>query len=464
MATTTTVQELKTFLETPRPESQNGHTAVSLFSGAGLSDTGYELAGFRFIVQAELEPFRSHLGKFNFPHSHWVVGDIRNKAKEIVAAYKQATPRTLDLLVATPPCQGMSTSNPSRGKRQTPEAALLEAKNGLILAIVPVVRELNPRLIVSENVRQILTLEVARDGKHKRVIDILQQELPEYQFFFGVVNIADYGIPQDRRRSVTVGIRRDEPWLQSLVCARRQPWPAPGHTEEPSQNQLPWNTVRQWFEYMNYEVLDAENKARAKGDHPLHFVPVYDMDRYLLVRDIPPFSGQSAYENVKCPDCGQDPVVKGLAICPTCGHAMTNRPIVIEDGVARLIKGFLSSYRRMAPDLPAPTVTTNSSHIGSDFKIHPWEHRVLSILEATDLQTVPRWYDWSYALKTRHQYTIRQVTGEAFPPYFTYQHGRVLDRLLSCLETNYDELAPVAGPGLGHRKAKKKPTITSVAP
>jgi DNA (cytosine-5)-methyltransferase 1 len=85
----------------------------------------------------------------------------------------------------------------------------------------------------------------------------------------------------------------------------------------------------------------------------------------------------------------------------------------------------------MEPDKPAPTVTTNSSHVGSDFKIHPWEHRVLSILEVSDLQTVPRFYDWSNALNEGRTYLIRNVVGEAFPPYFTYLHGMLLRKLLT---------------------------------
>jgi DNA (cytosine-5)-methyltransferase 1 len=109
---------------------------------------------------------------------------------------------------------------------------------------------------------------------------------------------------------------------------------------------------------------------------------------------------------------------------------MFNRPIVQNNGQVRLVKGFDSSYRRMPADRPASTVTTNSSHIGSDNKIHPWEHRVLSILECADLQTVPRCFDWSFALETKRNYLVRNLVGEAFPPYFTYLHGKVIRDLL----------------------------------
>ena len=121
----------------------------------------------------------------------------------------------------------------------------------------------------------------------------------------------------------------------------------------------------------------------------------------------------------------------GLIRCPSCDAVMRNRPYVERDGQLALIKGFHSSYRRMTPNRPAYTVTTNSSHVGSDFKIHPSENRVLSILECADLQTVPRFYDWTHAKKNRRLYLIRNLVGEAFPTYFTYLHGRVLAELLS---------------------------------
>ena len=115
---------------------------------------------------------------------------------------------------------------------------------------------------------------------------------------------------------------------------------------------------------------------------------------------------------------------------------MRNRPYVERNGHPSLIRGFYSSYRRMNPSRPAYTITTNSSHVGSDFKIHPWENRVLSILECADLQTVPRFYDWTRARENGTTYLIRNLVGEAFPTYFTYLHGRVLSQILSYSESS----------------------------
>lgn len=431
---TTVVQDVKEFIEQPLPEFAGSLTAASIFSGAGLSDMGYALAGFRFVCQVERDTRRAKVGQSNFPNSYWISDDVRRCREEIVRLVRGGADSQLDMLVATPPCQGMSSSNPSRGRRQTDEATAQEEKNRLILEIIPLVKELRPRVIVAENVRPLLTLHVTYEGKHSLILEHLRCQLPDYEFFAGVVNVADYGICQDRRRALIVGVQRNESWLEALIKDGELPWPAATHSEQPTDGLMPWVRLQDWLHSMRYEPLDSCSHEAATGTHALHFVPHYSGDRYLLVSSIPPNSGASAYENSVCPTCGYSPVRSGVIRCPH-GHLMRNRPYVQQGHETRLIKGFRSSYRRMDPGRPAFTITTNSSHIGSDFKIHPNENRVLSILECADLQSVPRFYDWSAAMNAAPRkkpllYLVRNLVGEAFPPYFTFLHGKVLSHLL----------------------------------
>ncbi|MFH0779049.1 MAG: DNA cytosine methyltransferase [Candidatus Eisenbacteria bacterium] len=439
------LRALKHFLEKRRPKlSRVAPTAVSLFSGAGISDMGYAMAGFRFVVQVELDADRAELGQRNFPKSKWLKLDVSKASNDIVAAYRDKCKRRLDLLVATPPCQGMSSSNPSRGKRKSPEARRNEHKNNLLLAVVPVARTLRPRFIVAENVRQILTHSTHGHDGETLILERLASMLPEYRFFATRVNVANHGIPQTRWRALIVGVHEKEPWLKMIEKHRRTPWPAPTHSDNPSDGLLSWATVKDWLQLMEYPKLSSRSPDAARDTHPLHFVPHYNEDRYLLVKSIPPHSGRSAYQNDACPSCGVKGIAEGRASCSQCGQPMRNRPIVIKGGPARLIRGFASSYRRMKGDEPASTVTTNSSHIGSDNKIHPCEHRVLSILECADLQTVPRFFDWSYAMETDRKYLIRNVIGEAFPTYFTYLHGRVIHALVTGRKRSFASLAPMS--------------------
>ena len=417
------------------PAAPVHRTAVSLFSGAGLSDLGYQLAGFGFVVQVEIDEKRASIGADNFPSSTWLTRDVRESGSEIAEAYTRATSQELDLLVATPPCQGMSSANPSRGKRQTPEAKAHDGKNRLLLDVIPVAEILKPRIIVAENVRQVLTLQVEHEGVKAHLVDHLRAGLPEYQVHHHVVNVADYGVPQIRKRALVVAVRKDDPNVKPIVSGSVPLWPQPTHAEQPRDGLRPWVTIQDWLETMQYERLDAGSKDVAHGSDPLHFVPAYGPDRYQQVSEIPPYSGRSAYQNDTCPSCGEQGVDFGSIKCTSCEGVMFNRPFVERNGDIALIKGFDSSYRRMSPSRPAYTITTNSSHVGSDYKIHPWENRVLSILECADIQTVPRFYDWTRARRDRTTYLIRNLVGEAFPTYFTYLHGRLLDEILSGFET-----------------------------
>ena len=68
---------------------------------------------------------------------------------------------------------------------------------------------------------------------------------------------------------------------------------------------------------------------------------------------------------------------------------------------------------------------------------------MLSILECSDLQTVPRFYNWTCAIETRRFYLIRNLIGEAFPPYFTFLHGQLLASLLSANDSSLPNGKPV---------------------
>lgn len=437
------VKDVLAFLEREKPDTHDSAlTAVSLFSGAGISDAGYAAAGFQCVVQVEIDSRRAELGRRNFPESCWLVGDTRRLADQIAVEYARRATKRLDLLVATPPCQGMSSSNPGRGKRGSRSAAEHAEKNRLLMSIVPVVHRLKPRIVVAENVRQILSHTISYRGRTTRLIDRLRAALPSYRVFEGIVNVADFGVPQDRRRAIVVAVRNSEPWVSTLKKVQRNPWPRCTHAAAPSHSRSPWVTVREWLEALAYAPLDAKCAETAIDGHPLHRVPYYRDHRYSWIAGIPPYSGKSAYENADCPTCGASQIAGGRIKCPSCGGVLFNRPFVRCPGGARLIRGFESSYRRMPPDMPARTITTNTSHLGSDYKIHPWENRVLSALECADLQTVPRWFSWSAALEARRAYLVRNVIGEAFPAYFAYLHGKVLNSLL---ESSKSELKGILG-------------------
>lgn len=190
--------------------------------------------------------------------------------------------------------------------------------------------------------------------------------------------------------------------------------------------------MRDAFRSWRLARLDARSAKRARSDNDLHYVPVWDARRYALVAAIPPNHGGSAWDNVRCAQCGDVAVGVDDATCPVCSGPLL-RPIA-QDGHdrPRLIHGFRnSSYRRMRPDRPAATVTTASGHMGSSRTIHPSENRVLSPLECALLQTFPLDFQWGEALEKWGATNVRAMIGEAVPPMFTELHGRILMGLLT---------------------------------
>lgn len=426
------IRTAKGFIFSKRGHGEATLPAISLFSGAGLSDLGYEAVGFSFLVLAEKDLGRAEFSKSNFGEDRCIVGELARTWERVVANFRSQTSERPVLVSVTPPCQGMSSSNPGRGK--VTEAHTSDERNLLLLDAIPVINALRPRIVVVENVPQLLNRLVRFGEEEAKVYDIFKRQLGDrYRLFTKVVQMADYGVPQERRRAVLIAVDVNEPWLATIENKGLLPLPQPTHAKDSTNGCKPWINLENWFAKFHYSTLDARSPETAHSTKDiLHFVPDYEGDRYLMVADIPAMSGQSAYQNPRCHACGRDDVPEKISHCPYCTAPMKNRPYVIEDdGTFRLIKGFDSSYRRMSPDRPATTVTTSSSHIGSDNKIHPWENRVLSIRECADLQTVPRFYDFNWGLNNDHIYVIRQVIGEALPPWFTYQHGLVLRDLLS---------------------------------
>lgn len=407
--------------------------AVSLFSNCGAGDVGYRRAGFTFDVMAELEPRRLAVAIMNHPGAVGVAGDIRETWPDVVRRYRAcAGDERPALLAACPPCQGMSSANGKRGNMEDADQGTKDKRNLLVLPIAEVARRLQPRAIVVENVPVFLERKVRHpvSGEPVSAARLLASLLAsDYVVFPFTADLCEYGVPQRRKRAFLTFLRRDEPRLHVLAHEAIAPYPRPTHLV--GSETTPPYTVRQALEGFDLPSLDARTKKKARSADSLHAVPVWADHRYPMVEAIPPNSGATAWENPACTSCGAPEPNLEAAECSLCGEPLPRPVIEGEDGEWRLIRGFRSSsYKRMSPDEPAPTITTASGHVGSHTTIHPWENRLLSTRECALLQTFPLDFEWGSALKRWGHTNVRAMIGEAVPPRFTHQHGLAIRAVL----------------------------------
>jgi DNA (cytosine-5)-methyltransferase 1 len=403
--------------------------AISLFTNCGAGDLGYAKAGFRFQVLAELQSRRLDVAALNHPQASTVPGDLRNTWPRVIEEYRarmqSARPA---LLSACPPCQGMSSARSGRGLASDPDAGSRDTRNLLVDIVARVANELQPRIVVVENVLAFLTRQVRHPDTDETIsaARLLVERLEtRYELFALRADLADFGVPQTRRRAFLVLVHRDEPGLVRLRTVGTAPFP--GATHGPDR-LYPHATIRQALLELDAGPLDSMTVESA--GEGLHRVPVWDHRRRFMVASIPANSGAGAWANTNCQACGPMDVLGDAATCPRCDAPLA-RPVVCENGGWRLVRGFPnSSYTRMHPDRPAATITTATGRIGSDNTLHPSEHRVLSMLECQHLQTFPRNFDWGDHLERYGHTSLRQMIGEAVPPQFTELHGRVLASVL----------------------------------
>lgn len=411
------------------------HHAVSLFTNCGAGDIGYAGAGFQFKVMAELDPRRLQVALLNHRSASGIPGDLRGTWTEVVHQYqKSVEEQSPALLAACPPCQGMSSIRSGRGRASDPDAGTQDGRNLLVEVIADTARELRPRIVVVENVPAFFVRKVRhpRTGRAVSAAALLRRRLQnDYACFPFLANLAEYGVPQTRKRAFLTFVRREDEGLQRLRDAEAAPYPRPTRSAEyPLRKPV---TVRQALAKLGASSLDAASPdAASDANDALHSVPVWDEDRYAMVAAIPGDAGGSAWETNRCRECGPVPATADSARCPTCSGPLLRPVKKARNGRWRLINGFRSSsYRRMYSDRPAATITTASGHIGSSFTIHPFENRLLSPRECAHLQTLPRSFRWGEALDSWGATNVRAMIGEAVPPLFTRLHGLVLNWVLT---------------------------------
>lgn len=377
---------------------------LSLFSSAGIAETYFSKHGINIKVACELLPERAQIYKSLYPSVEMIQGDITDKKlyKQIISEAKN---NKCDFIIATPPCQGMSTA----GKKEKDDP-----RNRLIINSVSAILDLLPKFAIIENVPEILRTKILIGKNWVLIDDYIKNKLGKFYFINEnkVVNAMLYGVPQSRERCVYLFARKDlgihwefpNPFTH-IITMREAIGDLP--SLDPEITDADERTIKKIFP--NFE----EKKLKGLAVSPWHYPPRHKLRHVIAMLHTP--EGCSAWSN--------------KIYFPT-----------LKDGTKS--KGYKNTYKRQWWDKPAYTITKYTSRLGSQENGHPGrkirddgteegrlysDPRTMTIFELIRLSSLPD--NWNIPLGTSSN-LIREIIGEGVPP-------KLLEAAISVLEEKY---------------------------
>jgi len=338
--------------------AKNKPRAIDLFCGCGGLTLGLKQAGFDVIGAVEIDTLAVETYKANHPEVEVFEEDIRELSTLRVKRKLGIKKGELDLLAGCPPCQGFSTMRTLNGGKR-----IRDDRNKLILDFQRFVEELLPKAVMMENVPGL--------QKNHR-FKTLYRKLKElgYEVNHDVLNAADYGVPQRRRRLILIAAKSGR-----IDFAKKS-------------KEL--KTVR--------DAISNLPSAGSSGD-PLHDYNEQRSEKIRrLIKRIPKDGGSRE-------DIGK----KSQLIC----HKKCN--------------GFKDIYGRMAWDNVAPTITSGCTNPSKGRFLHPDENRAMTLREAALLQSFPKRYKF---FLHRGKESVSLMIGNALPPLFIKKNAKEIIKYL----------------------------------
>lgn len=330
--------------------------AADLFAGGGGLTVGLKAQGFRVVSAVEIDPHACATYVANHPEVEMFHEDISTlRGRDII---KCSPSGKIDLLAGCPPCQGFTSLTYKSGE---------DPRNKLILEMGRLVKEIKPQTVMMENVPGLASRGKRLLNKFLRLLDDLG-----YVTQSGVLQVADYGIPQQRRRFVLVAGRGFDVDL-----------PEPTHSRTGKQGRLEWIGIKDVISNRDRPVTLANAKLRGGPEEfNWHVVrSISDKNRARLKHAVPGKVWTEIPESLR-PKCHQGKY-----------------------------RGFTNVYGRMTWNEPSPTITGGCTTLSKGRFGHPSQSRTISVREAALLQTFPE----DYIIKTPYMEQAANIVGNALP-------------------------------------------------
>lgn len=341
------------------------YEAIDIFSGCGGVSCGLTLAGFKVKAAVEIEKnavdtYKNYdpLKKVNVLNND--ICDI--KGKEILKAAK-IKEDDIYLFAGCPPCQSFSRQNPGN-KNKT-----VEERKKLLFEFLRIIEEITPPFLLMENVPGI-------ESEYNKVIldEFLERLRRHYLVITDILNTADYGVPQLRKRFVLHAVRLD---IQEelIQCGFEFALPKATHNRKGDAGLQPWKTVRE-----------------AIGDLP----PIKAGEEYV--------DDNGIIYNHKCANLSKTNIQR-IRIIRENGGSRDGLPedLTLEchkkkDKEGNIFSGHGDVYGIMDADKPSPTMTGGCLCYSKGRYGHYAQDRAISIREAARLQTFPDDFIFSNSL------------------------------------------------------------------
>ena len=167
---------------------------ISLFSGCGGLDLGFEKAGFSIPVANEFDKKIWETFKINHPNTHLIEGDIREVKKEDIEPFINGK---IDGIIGGPPCQSWSEAGSLKG--------IKDERGKLFFDYIRILNDFKPKFFLAENVSGMLANR--HSDAVKNIIKLFEDT--GYDVSVTLVNAKDYGVAQERKRVFYIGFRKD---------------------------------------------------------------------------------------------------------------------------------------------------------------------------------------------------------------------------------------------------------------
>lgn len=334
---------------------------LDLFCGAGGFSYGmHKNANFTTKVALDFDEKAAETFKKNMPQADVFVGDITNcevKKKVVFCAKKHK----VNMIIGGPPCQGYSM----KGKK----LGLKDPRNFLFKEYLDVVKQLEPEIFIIENVKGLL---LASNGWFKEEI-LKSINYLGYTVRYGVLNAADFGVPQSRERAV-------------FICTKGRKIDLP----EPTVKKH--TTVREAIEDLSYlnsgeGAFEAEYETEATSKYQM----IMRAENGKLYNHKASNHKQVAIDKLKL-----IPPEQGKEALPVELHGKQK---------------FKTTWGRLKWDDVSPTIDTRFDASSNGRNNHPYLHRAITPREAARLQS----FDDNFIFYGSKVY-IRKQIGNAVPP------------------------------------------------